>query len=276
MSQELADLFDLLLFDLDGVVYIGPHAVTGAIEGIRAAHEQGVRCCYITNNASRPPAEVVEHLRELGIDAAADEVVTSAQAGVTLLGEHVPAGSRILAIGGPGVFAALRERGYVPVVSADDEPAGVLQGIGMDLSWAALTEATFAVTAGLPWIATNLDATFPTTRGLAPGNGSMVEAVAHATGRRPIGVGGKPEPALLNEAIARSGATRPLMIGDRLDTDIAAGNRLGIPTLLVMTGVTSASELACAAGAEVPTYVAPDLSCLRPGTSWHDLQWDKR
>ena len=104
----------------------------------------------------------------------------------------------------------------------------------------------------------------------------MVEAVAHATGRRPIGVGGKPEPALLNEAIARSGATRPLMIGDRLDTDIAAGNRLGIPTLLVMTGVTSASELACAAGAEVPTYVAPDLSCLRPGTSWHDLQWDKR
>ncbi|MDA3022367.1 MAG: HAD-IIA family hydrolase [Actinomycetota bacterium] len=276
MSQELAELFDLLLFDLDGVVYIGPHAVPGAIEGIRAAHEQGVRCCYITNNAARPPAEVVEHLRELGIDAAADEVVTSAQAGATLLGAHVPAGSRILAIGGPGVFAALRERGYVPVVSADDEPAGVLQGIGMDLSWPALVEATFAVAAGLPWIATNLDATLPTPRGPAPGNGSMVEAVAHATGRRPIGVGGKPEPALLNEAIFRSGAERPLMIGDRLDTDIAAGNRLGLPTLLVMTGVTSASELNAAVGVEVPTYVAPDLSCLRAGTSWDSLKWVKR
>ncbi|MSO26990.1 MAG: HAD-IIA family hydrolase, partial [Candidatus Nanopelagicales bacterium] len=258
------------------VVYVGPHAVPGAIEGIRAAHEQGVRCCYITNNASRPPAEVVEHLRSLGIDAAAEEVVTSAQAGVSLLAQIVPAHSRILAIGGPGVFAALRERGFVPVESADDEPAGVLQGIGMDLSWPALAEATFAVAAGLPWIATNLDSTFPTPRGLAPGNGAMVEAVAHATGRRPNGVGGKPEPALLLEAVARTGSLRPLMIGDRLDTDIAAANRLGMPTLLVMTGVTGESELAAAAGLEVPTYVAPDLSCLGEETSWQTLKWAKR
>lgn len=276
MSPGLADLFDLLLFDLDGVVYIGAHAVPGAIAGIRAAHEQGVRCCYITNNAARPPSEVVEHLRALGIQALPDEVVTSAQAGVSLLTELVPAGSRILAIGGPGVFAALRERGFVPVESAADDPAGVLQGIGMDLSWSALAEATFAITAGLPWIATNLDATLPTPRGLAPGNGSMVEAVAHATGRRPDGVGGKPEPALLREAVARSGSRRPLMIGDRLDTDIAAGNRLGMPTLLVMTGVTSASELAAAVGVEVPTYVANDLSCLGAGTSWETLKWLKR
>lgn len=276
MSPGLADLFDLLLFDLDGVVYIGPHAVPGAIAGIRAAHEQGVRCCYITNNAARPSSEVVEHLRSLGIQALPDEVVTSAQAGVSLLTELVPAGSRILAIGGPGVFAALRERGFVPVESAADDPAGVLQGIGMDLSWSALAEATFAITAGLPWIATNLDATLPTPRGLAPGNGSMVEAVAHATGRRPDGVGGKPEPALLREAVARSGSRRPLMIGDRLDTDIAAGNRLGMPTLLVMTGVTSASELAAAVGVEVPTYVANDLSCLVAGTSWETLKWLKR
>lgn len=276
MSPGLADLFDLLLFDLDGVVYIGPHAVPGAIAGIRAAHEQGVRCCYITNNAARPSSEVVEHLRSLGIQALPDEVVTSAQAGVSLLTELVPAGSRILAIGGPGVFAALRERGFVPVESAADDPAGVLQGIGMDLSWSALAEATFAITAGLPWIATNLDATLPTPRGLAPGNGSMVEAVAHATGRRPDGVGGKPEPALLREAVARSGSRRPLMIGDRLDTDIAAGNRLGMPTLLVMTGVTSASELAAAVGVEVPTYVANDLSCLGAGTSWETLKWLKR
>ena len=269
MSSSLSELFDLLLFDLDGVVYIGPHAVPGAIEGIRAAHEQGVRCCYITNNASRTPGEVTEHLQSLGIKANASEVVTSAQAGVSLIAGLVPPRSRILAIGGPGVFEALREREFVPVESADDSPAGVLQGIGMDLGWRALTEATFAVAAGLPWVATNLDSTFPTPRGLAPGNGAMVEAVAHATGRRPDGVGGKPEPALLLEALARTGATRPLMIGDRLDTDIAAGNRLG------MTGVTGESELAGATGLEEPTYVAPDLSCLSAGTSWEHLKWVK-
>ena len=275
MSSSLPELFDLLLFDLDGVVYIGPHAVPGAIEGIRAAHEQGVRCCYITNNASRTPGEVTEHLQSLGIKANASEVVTSAQAGVSLIADLVPPRSRILAIGGPGVFEALREREFVPVESADDAPAGVLQGIGMDLGWRALTEATFAIAAGLPWVATNLDSTFPTPRGLAPGNGAMVEAVAHATGRRPDGVGGKPEPALLLEALARTGATRPLMIGDRLDTDIAAGNRLGMATLLVMTGVTGESQLAGATGLEEPTYVAPDLSCLSAGTSWEQLRWVK-
>ena len=275
MSSSLPELFDLLLFDLDGVVYIGPHAVPGAIEGIRAAHEQGVRCCYITNNASRTPGEVTEHLQSLGIKANASEVVTSAQAGVSLIADLVPPRSRILAIGGPGVFEALREREFVPVESADDAPAGVLQGIGMDLGWRALTEATFAVAAGLPWVATNLDSTFPTPRGLAPGNGSMVEAVAHATGRRPDGVGGKPEPALLLEALARTGATRPLMIGDRLDTDIAAGNRLGMATLLVMTGVTGESQLAGATALEEPTYVAPNLLCLSAGTSWEHLKWVK-
>ena len=275
MSSSLPELFDLLLFDLDGVVYIGPHAVPGAIEGIRAAHEQGVRCCYITNNASRTPGEVTEHLQSLGIKANASEVVTSAQAGVSLIADLVPPRSRILAIGGPGVFEALREREFVPVESADDAPAGVLQGIGMDLGWRALTEATFAVAAGLPWVATNLDSTFPTPRGLAPGNGAMVEAVAHATGRRPDGVGGKPEPALLLEALARTGGTRPLMIGDRLDTDIAAGNRLGMATLLVMTGVTGESQLAGATGLEEPTYVAQDLSCLSAGTSWEQLRWVK-
>ena len=275
MSSSLPELFDLLLFDLDGVVYIGPHAVPGAIEGIRAAHEQGVRCCYITNNASRTPGEVTEHLQSLGIRASASEVVTSAQAGVSLIADLVPPRSRILAIGGPGVFEALREREFVPVESADDKPVGVLQGIGMDLGWRALTEATFAVAEGLPWVATNLDSTFPTPRGLAPGNGAMVEAVAHATGRRPDGVGGKPEPALLLEALARTGATRPLMIGDRLDTDIAAGNRLGMATLLVMTGVTGESELKGATGLEEPTYVAPDLSCLSAGTSWEQLRWVK-
>lgn len=275
MSSSLPELFDLLLFDLDGVVYIGPHAVAGAIAGIRAAHEQGVRCCYITNNASRTPSDVSEHLQRLGIQVSASDVVTSSQAGVSLLADLVAPRSRILAIGGPGVFEALREREFVPVESADDSPVAVLQGIGMDLDWRALTEATFAVAAGLPWVATNLDATFPTPRGLAPGNGSMVEAVAHATGRRPDGVGGKPEPALLLEALARTGATRPLMIGDRLDTDIAAGNRLGMATLLVMTGVTGERELKGATGFEEPTYVAPDLSCLSAGTSWEQLRWVK-
>ena len=142
--------------------------------------------------------------------------------------------------------AALLAGGFQPVHSLEDDPCAVLQGIGMELAWRDLAEATFAVAAGLPWVATNMDSTFPTARGLAPGNGSMVAAVSHATGRVPNAVGGKPEPALLAEAIDRAGARRPLMIGDRLDTDIAAGSRLGIPTLLILTGVTDRSILSAA------------------------------
>jgi glycerol 3-phosphatase-2 len=261
-SALLVDRFDALLFDLDGVVYVGPSAVPHAATSIAEARARGVDCVYVTNNAARSPRVVAEHLTELGVPARDRDVVTSPQAAVSLLTAYVPAGAKVLVIGGTGIQQALTERGFEPVSSLDDGPAAVMQGYSPDLTWRDLAEATFAVRAGLPWIATNPDLTFPTPRGVAPGNGSLVEVVARTAGRGPDAVAGKPEPALLREAISRVGSERPLMIGDRLDTDISAGTRVDVPTLLVFTGVTTIGELLGAVPHERPDYLAYDLRAL--------------
>ncbi|MDP1878907.1 MAG: HAD-IIA family hydrolase [Actinomycetota bacterium] len=262
MTSPLRDRFDALLFDLDGVVYVGRDPVAYAAAAIADAREAGLACAFVTNNAARSPQDVATHLAELGIPAGPDDVVTSPQAAVTVLADYVPPGSRVLVIGGGGIDDALAHRGYVPVRSLADVPAAVMQGFSPDLCWADLAEASYAVRAGLPWIATNPDLTFPTARGLAPGNGSLVQVVATASGRQPDAVAGKPEPPLLHEAIVRTGARRPLMIGDRLDTDIAAGPPAGIPTLLVLTGVSTLDELFGAAPGERPDYIGGDLRVL--------------
>lgn len=260
--SALFELFDAVLLDLDGVVYVGPHAVPHAPEAIDVVRASGVRCSFITNNAARMPEAVAQHLRDLGITCAVEDVVTSPQAAVTVLADFVPPGSRVLVIGGSGIADELAGRGYVPVFSLDDGPVAVMQGFSPDLGWRDLAEATFAVRSGLPWIATNPDLTFPTPRGAAPGNGAMVGLVAGAAGRGPDAVAGKPEPPLLHEAIARCGAQRPLMVGDRLDTDIAAGWRIGIPSLLVLTGVSEPKAILRAPASERPTYVGADLRVL--------------
>jgi HAD superfamily hydrolase (TIGR01450 family) len=262
LTGPLLDGFDALLFDLDGVVYVGPAAVPHAAESIASARDSGVSCVFVTNNASRSPVEVAEHLSELGVPAQGIDVVTSPQAAVSMLAAFVPVGSRVLVIGGRGIADALTDRGYVPVSSLDEDPAAVVQGYSPDLTWRDLAEATFAVRTGLPWIATNPDLTFPTQRGVAPGNGALVDVVARTVGRRPDATAGKPEPPLLHEAISRSGSKRPLMIGDRLDTDISAGTRIGVRTLLVFTGVTTVSELLRAIPPERPDYLGYDLRVL--------------
>lgn len=254
--------FDVLLFDLDGVVYVGPDAVPHAAESIAAARNRGVACAFITNNASRTAIAVAQHLTDLGVRCSAADVVTSPQAAVTVLGDFVPPGARVLVIGGSGIAEVLSERGYVPVASLEEEPDAVMQGFSPDLGWRDLAEATFAVRRGLPWIATNRDFTFPTPGGAAPGNGALVELVAQVAGREPDAVAGKPEPPLLREAVARTGGQRPLMVGDRLDTDIEAGYRVGIPTLLVLTGVTSPAQVLQARPHERPTYIGSDLRVL--------------
>ena len=260
--SALLHRFDALLFDLDGVVYVGPDAVPHAAETIATARAAGVACGYVTNNAARSAQSVAAHLAELGIDATVEDVITSPQAAVSVLPRFVPAGSRILVIGGPGISETLAAAGYRPVRSLAEQPAAVMQGFSPDLTWRDLAEATFAVRAGLPWIATNPDLTFPAPGGIAPGNGALVRLVAETAGRRPDAVAGKPEPPLLREAVARLGATRPLMVGDRLDTDIAAGARVGIPTLLVLTGVTTVAEILRAVPEERPDFIGADLRTL--------------
>lgn len=261
----LADAHDVALLDLDGVVYVGAQAVPHAAESLDAAlRDHGMRAAFVTNNAARPPGVVAAHLVELGVRAGADDVVTSAQAAARVLAEVLPAGAPVLAVGGPGVAEALVDRGLVPVVSADDSPAAVMQGYGPEVGWAQLAEASLAVGRGVTWVATNMDMTIPTPRGRVLGNGALVGAVRLATGVSPL-VAGKPEPPLMLESVERTSARRPLVVGDRLDTDIEGATRAGIPSMLVLTGVTDWPLLLDAEGPLRPTYLDRDLrALLRP------------
>jgi glycerol-1-phosphatase len=275
-SVALAEGFDLLLLDLDGVVYVGPDVVPGAAESIERAVAAGLVCSFVTNNAARPPGDVSAHLRALGIAAEDGDVVTSAQEGAELLATLVPASSQVLAVGGPGVSAALEEVGLQPVTrfragsdgsggagdaSGGAGVVGVLQGYGPDVSWRDLAEATYAVQAGATWVATNPDLTVPTPRGTAPGNGQLTAVVARTTGVAPR-VTGKPGPGLFISAVKRAGGGRALVVGDRLDTDIAGAVAAELPSLLVLTGVSGARELLAAEPHERPTYISADLGGL--------------
>ncbi|MGH8826024.1 MAG: HAD-IIA family hydrolase, partial [Jiangellaceae bacterium] len=258
---SLARSYDVALLDLDGVVYVGAEPVAHAPESLRAARVAGMHLAFVTNNAARTPEVVAEHLTSIGVNASSDEVVTSAQAAARVLDELLPAGSRVLVVGGDGLVAALAERGLTPVTSADADPAAVVQGFAPDVSWRLLAEGSYAVAAGLPWVASNVDRTIPTARGRAPGNGALVDAVRAATGREPV-VAGKPEPPMHRETVLRTGARHPLVVGDRLDTDIEGANRAGVDSLLVFTGVTDPAELISAPPLLRPTYIGLDLRAL--------------
>lgn len=257
-----ADRFDCLLLDLDGVVYRGPHEVPGSVTVLNKRGAAGQPCVYVTNNAARTAAEVANHLTSFGLIVTPKDVVTSPQAAVALLPQFVSAGSAVLVVGGEGIEQVLRDEGYRPVRTLAEGPSIVMQGFSPQITWADLAEAAYAIESGLPWIATNLDLTFPTERGLAPGNGSLVAAVANAVGKEPDVVAGKPESALIKEALRRCGQLSGLMIGDRLDTDVRGGNAVGIPTLFVLTGVHGIPELLDATGLDRPEFVSQDLQIL--------------
>ncbi|GAA4887631.1 HAD-IIA family hydrolase [Serinicoccus chungangensis] len=262
-----------LLCDLDGVVYRGEQACPGAVEGLQRVRDAGIDVLFMTNNASRTPATVARHLVDLGVRADEGEVLTASQVAAEVLAEEHPElrGSLpVLAVGGEGVAQALRDAGFAVVapdeVAAAAERGGtpelgaVVQGYGPDLGVTDLTEATYAVRAGLPWIATNDDATLPTARGLAPGNGSLVAAVAHATGQRPRVVG-KPHRPAYDVGLRRLGHPRgqTLMVGDRLETDIAGARAAGLPSALVLTGVSDRAEAEAAPDTQRPDHVAGTL-----------------
>jgi glycerol-1-phosphatase len=257
------DGVDLVLADLDGVIYRGAEAIPFAVESINRAAEQR-RVAYITNNASRTPETVAAQLTSFGLNATREEVVTSPQAAVRLLTGLVPAGSLVLAIGGDGLRSELVLAGFTITDSADDGPAAVIQGFYPDIGWSQLAEASYALQgagAELPWVATNTDWTIPTARGIAPGNGTLVSAVHLAVGRLPV-VAGKPETPIFEEAIARFGGQKPLFLGDRLDTDILGANRAGIDSVLVLTGVDQAKQVLAADPNSRPTFILEDLTGL--------------
>lgn len=257
----LVDHHDAALFDLDGVVYLGPVAVPGAAEGIAELRRRGCTVGFVTNNAARSPRVVAEHLVELGIQAAAADVVTSAQAAAHLLQGRFGRGARILVVGGEGVLDALAESGLEPVRSADDDPVAVIQGFGLALAWQELNEAAIAINRGAAWVATNDDPTRPTDRGLVPGNGAALAAVQMAVSARPE-VAGKPYRPLLDDTVARLGATKPIFVGDRLDTDIAGARNAGLVSLLVLSGSHGPADLLRAPSGSRPDHLGQDLNAL--------------
>ncbi|KYH44268.1 HAD-IIA family hydrolase [Branchiibius sp. NY16-3462-2] len=262
--STLADGYRALVVDLDGVVYRGPQPITPAVDALAALSSGGMKVAFATNNASRSPQEVADHLRSFGLDVQPEEVFTSSLAGAHHLSQRLSQGASVLPVGGDGVAIALRDNGFEVADSAQDNPEAVLQGYGPNVTAARLAEAAYAIENGAVWVATNTDRTLPTDRGVAPGNGTLVEAVSVATGVQPEVVG-KPGPLMYTMAASALDvpAAKTLGVGDRLDTDIAGASAAGMDSLCVLSGVHGPADLAQAPRDQRPRFVCADAGGLR-------------
>lgn len=261
----LAASYDLLMFDLDGVVYVDGHAVDHAAESIAAARDLGLHVAFITNNPSRTPDQVAANLQELGVTASPGDVVTSAQAAARLLLKDHGVGAPIAVLGADGLIEAVRDAGLEPLEVGDERAVAIVSGYAPEMPWRVIMEGATLIRKGLPWVATNTDLTLPLDDGLAPGHGALVKLISEFAEVTPQ-VAGKPRRPLLDETRLRVEGERPLMVGDRLDTDIAGAHEAGTDSLLVMTGVSSLPDLAAAEPGERPTWIGHDLTALtRPG-----------
>lgn len=274
MSERLVDDYDAVFFDLDGVVYLGDVAVPGSVEAMSALAMTDVRVMYVTNNAARKAQTVVDHLLELGFHATLENVLTSAQVAVRFLAEDLPKGAKILVSGTQDLVDLIAAQGFVPVESADDQPLAVIQGYDPQMTWPRLDEAVLAIQRGARWYATNSDASRPTERGLVPGAGAAIDVVAAVVGGQPT-IFGKPFLPMLVEAIRRTGAQRPLFVGDRIDTDIVGAANAGIDSLMVLTGAHGKADLVAARPGERPTHIGSDLGALLEAARGVDLTRDR-
>lgn len=256
--STLAQQHDCLLLDLDGTVFRGHQATPGAVDTLAAVDS---RVLFVTNNASRGAGQVAQHLCDLGFTAEAADVVTSAQSAARLVAEQLPQGAKVLIVGTDALAAEISGVGLEPVRQWSDAPVAVVQGHSPETSWPDLAEAALTIRSGALWVAANVDKTLPSERGLLPGNGSMVAALRTATEREPQ-VAGKPSPVLMADALSRGDFDTPLVIGDRLDTDIAGANASQLPSLMVLCGVNSALDAIWAIPQERPDYLAEDLRAL--------------
>jgi HAD superfamily hydrolase (TIGR01450 family) len=257
------DGIDVLLADLDGVLYQGARAIPHAVAALTKA-SQKARLGYVTNNASRTPAQVAEQISGYGLRAEPDDVVTSPQSAVRVLARLVDKGSAVLVVGGLGLTSEVERAGFRVVTTAAENPSAVIQGFAPHVGWEHLAQASFALQKdeNLPWIATNTDWTIPVEGGVAPGNGALVSAVHLAVGRLAT-FAGKPEKEIFDVALERFTPRQgALMIGDRLDTDILGANRAGMSSALVLTGIDSAKSLLASGHSMRPTFVLEDLRQL--------------
>ncbi|WP_018295434.1 HAD hydrolase-like protein [Corynebacterium lubricantis] len=256
--MTLSQQYDSLLLDLDGTVWAGGAAIDWAVDSIKQA---GLPSVYVTNNASRGPQEVADKLNGIGLDVAATDVLTSAQAAITLAESVLEPGDPVYVVGAPSFKDLVTSAGYRVVDSADENPKVVLHGHFTETGWHQLSEAALAIRGGATYLATNLDTTLPMERGLHVGNGSMVAAVTSATGVTPASAG-KPGPTMFHQAASGLQSQRPLVVGDRLNTDIAGGVAAKMDVLHVLTGVSGPLELIEAPAEQRPTYIGEDLRAL--------------
>ncbi|MCR3718053.1 MULTISPECIES: HAD-IIA family hydrolase [Prauserella salsuginis group] len=266
LAEPLIARYRGLICDLDGVVYRGAAAVPHAVETVTRLTADGVPVVFATNNASRSPEGVGDHLRGIGLAPGGWSVVNSSQAAAAYLAQRLARGGRVYAVGGPGVAHALAEAGLTPVRVAELEDApveAVVQGLGIDITWTELAAVGRVVEGGATWVATNLDLTLPTPYGKAPGNGALVALVQTATSAEP-NVVGKPQRALFDLARSRLGSAPQdtLVCGDLLHTDIEGANAAGLDSLFVLSGSSRLRDLALAERPLRPTYVAADVGGL--------------
>lgn len=258
---RLIDQFDSVLFDLDGVIYLGARAVEHAVESINRLEATGVTVGYVTNNSSRRNQVIADQLNAFGLSVHESQIIGSARAAAKMLAERIPAGSKVLVVGGEGLRHEVGALGFEIVSKADDNPAAVIQGFAPDVAWTHLAEASYAIQRGAQWLATNQDWTIPREGGIAPGNGTLVSAVHTAVGILPD-FAGKPFAPIFQSALDLLGVSRPLFVGDRLDTDIRGANNFGIASACVMTGVASRRELIGARTEDRPGFIIQDLRDL--------------
>ncbi len=253
--------YDVLLSDLDGVVFEGSNAIAGAPETLNTLAKQGLPIGYVTNNSSRKPEAIADQLAGFGLTCLPENIIGSGKTAVEMLSQIIPAGAKVLVVGGDGLRARVLEGGFILAENSDDKPAAVVQGFAPDVAWKHLAEAAYSIQAGAKWVATNQDWTLPQEKGLAPGNGTLVSAVHTAVGQLPL-VAGKPEPAIYHTATNHFGAKKALFIGDRIDTDIIGANRAGMDSVLVLTGVSTRKEVLGIKPEGRPTYIVGNLSEL--------------
>ncbi len=243
---------------MDGVLYRGHRALPGARALLAELDRRGIPFALVTNNSARTPRQYARHLDRMGMRVPEARIITSSQVAAGHLRGRLQRGARVLVIGEWGLRQAMRRAGFVVTW---DRTAAVVVGLDRTLTYRKLSKATEALLRGAVFVAANPDPLVPTERGLIPGAGVPVEALAYAVGRRPVIVG-KPQPDLLREGMARIG-TRPaetVMVGDQLTTDIAAGRAAGTVTVYVRTGVSTARR----PGSSVPRpdLVVKDLRAL--------------
>jgi len=246
---------------MDGVLWEGDRALPGLVELFEALRRRALPFVLATNNASRTPEQYLAKLAGFGVTITRAEVLTSAQATALYLrhernGHNAPA--RVFAIGDDGLRQALTEAGFELVGLYEGGADYVICGMDRGLSWDKLATATLNIRAGARFVGTNPDRSFPTERGLTHGNGAILAALQAATDVAPVVIG-KPEPIMYQQALLRlqTDPAATLAIGDRLDTDILGAIRAGLPSLLVLTGISTAADVA--RSEYQPNWVLPDI-----------------